>query len=262
MKTDGLADGRPGARLDRALVERGLLPSRERAQAAIAAGLVLVDGRRASRPSQRVAAEQAIAVLGDPIGYVGRGGQKLAAALDHWQVDVSGRVVLDVGASTGGFTHCLLQRGARLVFAVDVGRDQLDPSLRRDPRVISLEETDIRSLAALPAQPALGAQPPLVDLVTIDVSFISLTLVLPAALPFLQADALLLCLVKPQFELGPGRVGKKGVVRDGRLWRQAVDTVAASARSLDLQVLGSLPSPVAGGSGNREFFLCLRRQAP
>lgn len=236
-------------RLDVALVRRRLLPSRERAAAAVRAGLVRVNGQTAAKPSQTVGPTDQIEVLADPVGYVSRGALKLQAALDHWQIDPAGLVCLDIGASTGGFTQLLLERGARRVYAVDVGRDQLHPELRADPRVVSLEQTDIRTLPALPGEPpALAA---------VDVSFISLTLILPH-LVRLAPGAAVVALVKPQFEVGPGGVGKKGVVRDTRLHAQAVDRVLLAARAAGLHPAGpAIDSPIPGGEGNREFLLYL-----
>lgn len=239
-------------RLDQALVSRGLFPSRERAQEAIRAGLVTVNGRPAAKASQRVAPDAVLAASGDPVGWVSRGGLKLAAALDHFRITPAGLVCLDVGASTGGFTHVLLERGACLVYAVDVGRDQLHPDLRRDPRVVVMEETDVRTLAALPG--------PAPALVTVDVAFISLTLVLPH-LVRLAPGAPVVALIKPQFEVGPGAVGKGGIVRDARARAQAVDRVLAAARSLGLLPEQPLPSPVLGTGGNQEFLVLFRAGA-
>lgn len=239
------------SRLDIALVARGLLPSRERAQEAIAAGLVLVSGKVAVKPAQRVTPDTALAVTGDPIGYVGRGGLKMEAALDRWQINPAGLVCLDVGASTGGFTDCLLRRGARLVYAVDVGRDQLHPSLRAHPQVVSMEGTDIRSVATLPLQP---------DLAAVDVSFISATLVLPHVARLVRPGAPVLCLVKPQFEVGPAFLGKRGVVRDAAAQGRAVEKVVAEAAAVGLHLVGSAESPILGAEGNREFLTCFHLQ--
>ncbi len=237
-----------GQRLDVALVARGLVPSRERAQAAIAAGLVRINGAAAGKAAQRVAAADIVAVLGDPVGYVGRGGQKLAAALDHWHLDPAGLVCLDVGASTGGFTDCLLGRGARRVYAVDVGHGQLDRALAADARVVNLEGTDIRRLAALP-EPA--------DAAVVDVAFISLTLVLLHVLRLLRPGGWIVALVKPQFEVGRAGVGKGGVVRDPARREQALASVQAAAFSLGLAGGEAIPSPLRGGDGNQEFLIVL-----
>ncbi|AWN39442.1 TlyA family RNA methyltransferase [Methylobacterium durans] len=234
-------------RADRFLVERGHFESRARAQAAIEAGLVRADGRIVARASDRIAPEARIeARAAHP--FVSRGGLKLAAALDAFGLDPEGRVCLDVGASTGGFTDLLLQRGAAHVYAVDVGRDQLHASLRQDPRVTSLEGTDARALdrAAIPLAPALMA---------IDVSFISLRLVLPALVPLLSAGAGLAALVKPQFEAGRERIGRGGLVRDAAVHAAVCAEIRACLEGLGVAILGLVPSPVAGGDGNREFLI-------
>jgi len=184
------------------------------------------------------------------VRYVSRGGEKLAAAMEHFQVDPAGKVALDVGASTGGFTHCLLSKGAARVYAVDVGFGQLDASLRRDPRVVVLERRNIRNLPR-------EALPEAVDLATLDLSFISLTLVLPKILEFLRPGGEVLALVKPQFEVGKGQVGKGGVVRDLRLQQEAVAKVARAAQGLGMQASPPFPSPLKGPKGNQEYFLYL-----
>jgi 23S rRNA (cytidine1920-2'-O)/16S rRNA (cytidine1409-2'-O)-methyltransferase len=232
-------------RLDVALVQRGLAPSRERAREAIEAGMVQIDGKVAVKPAQKVTAGAALEVTGDPIGYVGRGGLKLEGALEHFGLSPAGLICLDVGASTGGFTDCLLQRGAQRVYAVDVGRDQLHPDLRRDPRVVVMEGTDIRQAAGLPEAVSLAA---------IDVSFISLTLVLPAVVRLITPGASILVLIKPQFEVGPRFVGKKGIVKDPKLHQMAIDRVLGAAGALGLRSGEVIPSPVLGTEGNREFL--------
>jgi 23S rRNA (cytidine1920-2'-O)/16S rRNA (cytidine1409-2'-O)-methyltransferase len=233
-------------RIDRLLVERGLFDSRAKAQAAIAAGLVTANASPIRKASEEVAVDAALsATPAHP--YVSRGGVKLAAALDHFKFDPKGHVCLDVGASTGGFTHVLLERGARRVYAIDVGRRQLHESLRGRPQVVSYEETDIR--ACSPAR--FRATP---NLVTIDVSFISLTLVLPAALKLVAHRTQVVALIKPQFEVGPSQV-KKGVVRDVALHAAVCDDISAFVTSLGWRVLGIIPSPIAGGDGNAEFLL-------
>ena len=228
------------------LVERGLFDSRAKAQAAIAAGLV-----SANKITVRKASE-AIAVNADLRArpahpYVSRGGVKLAAALDHFGFDPRGRVCLDVGASTGGFTQVLLERGARLVYAMDVGRGQLHELLRRRREVVSLEETDIRTFS--PAR--LNTKP---DLIVVDVSFISLKLVLPPALALAKLPAQLIALIKPQFEVGRAQV-KKGIVRDPAVHAAICDDISAFVASLGWRVTGVIPSPIAGGDGNAEFLL-------
>jgi len=240
----------PRQRIDRLLVERGLFESRAKAQAAIAAGRVSADGIVVDRPSDEIAADAVLhAEPAHP--WVSRGGVKLAAALDHFRIDPAGRACLDVGASTGGFTEVLLARGARRVHALDVGRDQLHASLRARPDVVAIEGTDIRTL-----DPALLAEPP--DFVTIDVSFISLKLVLPAALALAQPPAHMLALIKPQFEAGR-RALKKGIVRDPHVRAAVCDDIAALVAALGWSVAGIVSSPIAGGDGNREFFIAARR---
>jgi len=236
-------------RLDQALVERGLAASRERAQVMVRAGLVRVGGTMTERPDQMVAADQAIELTGAR-DYVSRGGEKLAAALDAFAIDPRGRHCLDVGASTGGFTDVLLQRGAERVIAVDVGYGQLAWKLRQDPRVIVLERVNIRRLDQLPTS---------ADLAVIDVSFISLRLVLPRVRDLLSPPGDVIALVKPQFEVGKGAVGKGGVVRDPAQHQQVLDAISDFARELGYLVAGQMPSPIQGAKGNREFLLHLRR---
>ena len=238
-------------RLDKLLVERGALGSRERARRLIMAGAVRVDDRVVDKPGTLVAIDAPIAVTGDDMPYVSRGGLKLAAALDAFATPVDGRAALDVGASTGGFTDCLLQRGARAVIAIDVGYGQFAWSLRQDPRVTLLERTNVRQLAA-------AALPFVPDLAVIDVSFISLRLVLPAVVSVLAPGGDVLALVKPQFEVGKGQVGGGGVVRDPALHAAAVARVRDGALALGLTCEGECPSPILGPKGNREFFLALR----
>ena len=241
-------------RIDKLLVDRGAIGSRERARRLVMAGAVRVGDRVVDKPGALVAADAHIEVTGDDIPYVSRGGVKLAGALDAFATPVAGRVVLDVGASTGGFTDCVLQRGARAVIAVDVGYGQFDWSLRNDPRVTLLERTNVRRLdaAALPAVP---------ELAVIDVSFISLRLVLPAVVGALAPGGDIVALVKPQFEVGKGQVGSGGVVRDPALHAAAVAAVRACAQDLGLAAVGDCESPIQGPKGNREFFLALRKPA-
>jgi 23S rRNA (cytidine1920-2'-O)/16S rRNA (cytidine1409-2'-O)-methyltransferase len=236
----------PRRRADRLLVERGLFDSRAKAQAAIVAGLVTANGQPVRKPSDDIPADAAIdATPAHP--YVSRGGVKLAAALDHFRFDPKGRICLDVGASTGGFTQVLLERGAARVFAVDVGTAQLHKSLRNRDDVVVMETTDIRALDA-----AAIAPPP--TLIVIDVSFISLRLALPAALRLAAPAAQLVALVKPQFEAGRDAV-KKGVVRDAAIHAAICDDIAAFVTGLGWAVRGIIPSPIEGGDGNREFLL-------
>ena len=233
-------------RADRLLVERGLFDSRAKAQAAIAAGLVTANEAPVRKASEEIAVDAALSAT--PVHpYVSRGGVKLAAALDHFKFDPNGRICLDVGASTGGFTQVLLERGAKCVYAVDVGHGQLHESLRSNAAIVSLEQTDIRT----PSPARLGESP---DLVTVDVSFISLKLVLPPALALAKTPAQLIALIKPQFEAGRA-AGKKGIVRDAAVHAAVCDDISAFVASLGWRVLGIAPSPIAGGDGNAEFLL-------
>jgi 23S rRNA (cytidine1920-2'-O)/16S rRNA (cytidine1409-2'-O)-methyltransferase len=233
-------------RADRLLVERGLFDSRTKAQAAIAAGLVTANAAPVRKASEEIAVDAALsATPAHP--YVSRGGVKLAAALDHFKFDPQGRICLDVGASTGGFTQVLLERGAKRVYAVDVGHGQLHESLRGRPEIVSLEQTDIRTLSA-----AQLNEPP--DLVTVDVSFISLKLALPPALALAKPPAQLIALIKPQFEAGRAQA-KKGIVRDPAVHAAVCDDISAFVASLGWRVLGIISSPITGGDGNAEFLL-------
>jgi 23S rRNA (cytidine1920-2'-O)/16S rRNA (cytidine1409-2'-O)-methyltransferase len=233
-------------------VARGLARSRAQAQALILAGRVQVEGCAAAKAGTLVPQEARVS-LKELSPFVSRGGEKLAGALDHFDISPAGKVALDTGASTGGFTQCLLSRGAKKVYAVDVGYGQLDATLRHDPRVVVLERTNIRHLPQ-------AAIPEPIELATLDLSFISLTLVLPKILEFLSPGGEILALVKPQFEVGQGQVGRGGVVRDPGLQQAAVQRVAAAAASLGLQVSPAFPSPLKGPKGNQEYFLYLIRQ--
>lgn len=235
-------------RADLALVERGLAPSRARAQSLILRGLVRAGDRPITKAGELVAVDTPLHVTAEDHPYVGRGGVKLAAALDAFGIDPAGAICLDIGASTGGFTDCLLQRGAARVWAVDVGYGQLAWSLRTDPRVRLLERTNIRELDR-----AAISDP--IALVTIDVSFISLRLVLPRALDWLQPGGRVIALVKPQFEVGRGDVGRGGIVRDPAARDRAVESVAALAAALGLRPVGRIPSPITGRDGNQEYLL-------
>jgi 23S rRNA (cytidine1920-2'-O)/16S rRNA (cytidine1409-2'-O)-methyltransferase len=236
------------------LVQRGSVPTRERARRLVMAGLVRVDGRIVDKPGTQVALECRIELEGDDTPFVSRGGVKLDAAIDQFRIAVEGAVVLDVGASTGGFTDCVLRRGARAVIAVDVGYGQFAWSLRNDSRVTLLERTNIRHLEKqqLPLPPTLAV---------IDVSFISLRLVLPRVAELLVPDGEIVALVKPQFEVGKGQVGKGGVVRDEDLQREAVNAIRACGEKLGLHCSGEVESPIRGPKGNREFFLHFRAAA-
>ena len=233
-------------RADRLLVARGFYESRARAQAAIAAGLVRADGVRVRKASDSIAATAAIEASHEH-PYVSRGGVKLAAALDHFHLDVADRVCLDVGASTGGFSELLLERGARRVYAVDVGTKQLHPRLEARSEIVALEQTDIRSL-----DPARLAELP--DFITVDVSFISLELVLPAIGKLLRPRATMVALVKPQFEAARAAI-KKGIVRDPAVHAAVCDEITAFVAAQGWRVTGVIPSPIAGGDGTREFLL-------
>ncbi len=233
-------------RLDRLLVERGLADSREKAQALIMAGEVTVDGQKASKPGQPVAEDAVLHVLARP-PFVSRGGIKLAGALSHFAIDVAGKVCMDVGSSTGGFTDALLQAGALRVHAVDVGAGQLVWSLRTDPRVRLHEGINARGLTA----EEIGEP---IDLATCDVSFISVTLLLPAMVPLLRAEGQMVILIKPQFEVGKGQVGKGGIVRRPELHQAACERVTAAVREFGFQT-DMIESPIAGAEGNREFLL-------
>ncbi len=235
-------------RLDQLLVERGLAVSREKAQGLILAGLILVDEQKAEKCGALVNTQAVVRMLGDSPRYVSRGGLKLEGALEHFRVNPEAKICLDVGASTGGFTDCLLQHGAGRVFAVDAGTNQLDWKLRQDSRVVVLEKTNARYLTF----DRIGTW---AELVTIDVSFISVTLILPALVPLLASPADLLVLVKPQFEVGKGQVGKGGIVRDPALHQESVAKVSRKMLELGFRQLQSMESPLLGAEGNREFFL-------
>ncbi|MFZ5863434.1 MAG: TlyA family RNA methyltransferase [Nitrospirota bacterium] len=235
-------------RVDVALVDRGLAPSRARAQAMILEGLVRSGNRRIEKPGDLIRPDAPLSVAGPDHPFVGRGGVKLAAALDAFAVDPRGLVCLDVGASTGGFTDCLLQRGAARVWAVDVGYGQLAWALRTDPRVRVLERANIRALA----RDAVGDA---IDLAVIDVSFISLRLVLPRMTEFVRPGGRVVALVKPQFEVGKGLVGRGGIVRDPALRERAARDVTAAAEALGLRVIGTITSPIEGRDGNQEYLL-------
>jgi 23S rRNA (cytidine1920-2'-O)/16S rRNA (cytidine1409-2'-O)-methyltransferase len=236
-------------RLDLALVARGLVATRAKARDVIARGHVRIDGEVARKPAMSVRAGQMIAVDAQAAAQVSRGAVKLAAALDHFRLDATARVALDVGASTGGFTQVLLERGAARVYAVDVGRDQLHASLKEDPRVVALEECDARTLDR-------AIVPDAIDAIVADVSFISVRKTLPSALALAAPGCWLVALVKPQFEVGREGVGKGGIVRDAALRVQALENVREwLALQQGWSVIGDMPSPIEGGAGNVEFLL-------
>ena len=239
-------------RLDRILIERGLVSSRERARALIMEGKVLVDNRPVTKAGEMVSADAGIGLRGGDIPYVSRGGLKLEAALDHFAIEPVGMTVMDVGSSTGGFTDCMLKRGAQKAYCIDVGYGQLAWSLRNDPRIVLLERTNIRHLEK-------EKIPDPVDFATIDLSFISLTKVFAKVAEFLRDRGLILALIKPQFEVGKGEVGKGGIVRDEGKRMTTVNSVRDFAEALGLETIGVFPSPVPGQKGNLEYFLCVKK---
>ena len=234
------------------MVQRGLAESREKAKAMVKADLVLVNGFPVDKPGRLIATSASIVTNRVPPPYASRGGLKLEAALNHFPVIIKGQTLLDVGASTGGFTDCLLKHGARKVVAVDVGYGQLDWGLRKDPRVKVLERTNIRYLNPCDIEETI-------DGAVIDVSFISLRLVVPPVSDLLRKHAFIIALIKPQFEVGKGQVGKGGVVRDPQLHQQVVDGLSDVFRDLNWTVMGHIPSPLLGPKGNREFLIHLTR---
>jgi 23S rRNA (cytidine1920-2'-O)/16S rRNA (cytidine1409-2'-O)-methyltransferase len=237
-------------RLDQLLVEKGLLVNRQRARGIILAGLVTIDGKMIDKPGHLVSPSAAIHIIGPDHPYVSRGGIKLEAALTEFALDVTNLTVLDVGASTGGFTDCLLQHGARKVVALDVGYGQLAWSLRNDPRVVVMERTNIRH--ASPA--AIGED---LDGAVIDTSFISLRIVVPAALKFIKKGGFVVALIKPQFEAGKNLVGKGGIVKDTLLHKSIIEELSAFFSTLGLVMRGTMESPITGAKGNREYFIYL-----
>ncbi len=242
-------------RADQLLVDRGLAPSRTRAQSLIMAGGVFVGARRVDKAGDLLPEDVALDLRAEDHPFVSRGGVKLAGALDRFAVEPRGRLCLDVGASTGGFTDCLLQRGAAKVFAVDVGYGQLHDKLRKDARVVVLERTNARTMTA----EQLGLAGPSFELVVVDASFIGLEKLLPAIVPLMKPGAELVALVKPQFQVGREEVGKGGVVRDDAARLRVTEEVASAARALGLEVLGDMDCVIAGPEGNRERFLWARK---
>ncbi|MEW6259894.1 MAG: TlyA family RNA methyltransferase [Thermodesulfobacteriota bacterium] len=238
-------------RIDVALVERGLAESRQKAQAMIMAGRVFVRDRPIDKPGHLILASDPIEIRGLDMPYVSRGGLKLEEALRFFSIDVTGKICIDIGASTGGFTDCLLQHGARRVYAVDVGYGQLAWKLRSDPRVIVIERTNVRQMPR-------EMIPEPVDIATVDVSFISLKIVVPRIFEWLTPDGRIVVLIKPQFEVGKGLVGKGGVVREEALHRQVIEDLSAFFRGLGLSTTDALPSPILGPKGNREFLMVLQ----
>ena len=239
------------ARLDRVLVDRAIYPTREQAQRAVMAGQVRVGGQVADKASLLVDPNTVIATAPPP-RYVGRGGLKLEGALDSFHLDVRAWVAIDIGASTGGFTDCLLQRGARKVYAIDVGHGQLAWKVRKDERVEVLEKTNARNLSPI-------LIPERADICVIDVSFISLTLILPKAFQLINPKGVVLALIKPQFELQRGEVGRGGIVREGALQEKAQNKIVSFIENLGHKVIGLAPSVIPGTDGNQEFFICARK---
>lgn len=235
-------------RLDMVLVERGLAETRTKARALIMAGGVYVDGVKTDKAGALVKEGSGVAVRDTSLKYVSRGGLKLEAALKEFGIDPTGETAVDIGASTGGFTDCLLRSGAAKVYAIDVGYGQLDWKLRQDPRVVVREKLNARYI-----KPEDTGEP--ADIVVIDVSFISLTMIIPPALALLRPGGVLLALIKPQFEVGKGEVGKGGIVRDEAKHREVVDKITEFVKSLGIGVLGVIPSPIEGAEGNKEFLL-------
>ncbi len=235
-------------RLDKLLVDRGLITSRERAQALILSAKVMVDGVVITKAGHQVHTDCGIELVGEDIPYVSRGGLKLEHAIRSFEVDVLALVAMDVGASTGGFTDCLLQHGAKKVYAVDVGYGQLAWKLRQDPRVVVLERRNIRYLPR-------DAIPEPIQIAVIDASFISLKLVIPAVASFLDPGSFLIALIKPQFEAGRSQVGKGGVVRDPQVHSEVCSSISEFCRSCGFEVIGMVPSPILGPKGNREFLM-------
>jgi len=240
-------------RLDKLLVEKGFVQSRERARALIMAGKVAVEGKVIDKPGVQIKVEANLQLRGDESPYVSRGGEKLEGALKTFGIDPKGMVVMDVGASTGGFTDCVLQKGAQKVYAVDVGYGQLAWKLQKDARVINLERRNIRYLQREEVQDET-------DLILIDTSFISIEKFLPSLVRFLKKGGSILSLIKPQFEVGKGEVGKGGVVRDGALHRKVIERISKFSQEVGLQVLGVIESPLLGPKGNKEFFIYLKRE--
>ncbi len=239
-------------RIDKLVFERGLAKSRQQAQALILAGSVLVEEQRVDKPGTKVDSFASIRLKAPPLPYVSRGGLKLEKALETFAPNIQGWTCLDIGASTGGFTDCLLQRGAVCVYAVDVGHNQLDWKLRNDPRVVCTEGLNARNLKF----EHIGTT---VDLICVDVSFISLTLIISSLIPLIKPASYVLCLVKPQFEVGKGQVEKGGLVTDPQKHLEVIEKIRTHAMALNFRVAGVIESPIQGSEGNKEFFMALRR---
>jgi len=240
-------------RLDKLLVEKKIVQTREKAKALIMAGKVAVEGRRVDKPGAQIHVDAQLQLQESDSAYVSRGGEKMEGALRAFGIDPKGMIVMDVGASTGGFTDCILQKGAEKVYAVDVGYGQLAWKLQKDPRVVNLERRNIRYLQRKEVQEET-------DLILIDTSFISIEKFLPHLLGFLKKGGAILSLIKPQFEVGKGEVGKGGVVRDKALYEKVISRISNFSRGLGLKVLGVTPSPLVGHKGNKEFFIYLKQE--
>lgn len=237
-------------RIDKLLLERGLVTSREKAKALVMAGQVIVNDKRVDKAGDMVPVEADIRIKGEQMPFVSRGGLKLEHALNHFNIDPGGKTAVDVGASTGGFTDCLLQRGISKVYAVDVGYGQMDLKVKDNERVVSIERTNIRDMSR-------DNIPEEVDIAVIDVSFISLIKVLPHVIPLLKEKGEIIALIKPQFEVGKGEVGKGGIVRDDKKVEKVLDDVRRFSEESGLEVSGLTPSPILGAKGNREFLIHL-----
>jgi 23S rRNA (cytidine1920-2'-O)/16S rRNA (cytidine1409-2'-O)-methyltransferase len=240
-------------RLDKLILEKRIAQSRERARALVMEGRVTANGRLIDKPGTRVSIDAQIQLRGEDLPYVSRGGKKLEGALKAFGIDPYGAVVIDVGSSTGGFTDCILQKGAKKVYAVDVGYGQLAWKLQKDPRVVNLERRNIRYLRKDEVQEEA-------DLILVDVSFISIEKFLPHLSGFLKGGGCFVCLIKPQFEVGKGEVGKGGVVKDPALHQKAIDRISKFSRELGLKVLQVVESPLRGPKGNKEFFIYLKKE--
>ena len=239
-------------RIDKLVHELGLAPSREKARALIMAGQVVVDDRRVDKAGEMVPVDAEIRIKGEIMPFVSRGGLKLERALEDFSIQVEGKSAIDVGASTGGFTDCLLQRGIKRVYAIDVGYGQMDLKVKNDERVVSIERTNIRELDT-------SIIPEKADIAVIDVSFISLTKVIPHVIPLLIDGGEIVALIKPQFEVGKGEVGKGGIVKDDKKIEAVLQNIKIFAEESGLEVNGLIPSPILGGKGNREYLIYLRK---
>lgn len=240
-------------RLDELLMQKGLFESRAKAQASIIAGLILIDNQKMEKPGIKVEDTAEVRVLGDACPYVSRGGTKLEKALDDFKVDAAGLTAADIGAGTGGFTDCLLKRGAKKVFAIDVGYGQIDWKLRNDPRIVVIERKNARELT-------LDELKEKVDLIVMDVSFISILKILPALLNILKDNGTVVTLIKPQFEAGRGEVPRGGVIRDKNTLKKVLENIRSGIADIGYNYIGETQSPITGREGNVEFFMCLKRK--